>query len=444
MVTAQDWLDAQIGVIGSVLLQPDLASKVLSETSEADFSGNCLTVYRAIKALFSQGKPADCIMVSQVIGGAYSNFLMQIMEVTPSSAAVEHYISACRDRAQLMRLRELGQALQDVENLEDALGLVDRANQAVVQRTGVKVVTMQDAMISFYDRHEKSVEYLSWPIDGLNKKLYAESGDFIILGGYPSDGKSAMAIQMAYHMSEKKRVGFFSLETNPNKLFDRMIAHAARIPMSSIKTNDFTQIHWDTVSQLSGTIVNRNLEYVPAAGKTVAEIQAISQAHRYDVIFVDYLQLVAGRGKDRYSIVTDVSIGLHTMAQSTGITVIALAQLNRPDVGKDKKIPPPQISNLRESGQIEQDADIIFMVYRPDQERSGRMLLIRKNKEGELGSIDLDFDGQYQTFSRSRADQYRQTQKAIRQAGRYAQQEYERLPDNTPVPFEPEQTQLAM
>ena len=441
--STQDWLDAQIGVLGSVLLQPDLAAKVLAETGESDFSGNCLTVYRAIKALFAQGKPADCIMVNQTIGGAYSNYLMQIMEVTPSAANVDNYIAACKDRAQLVRLRELGQALQDVDNLDDALSLVDQANKSVVRRTGVQIVTMEVAMINFYDRHEGSVEYLSWPIDGLNQKLYAEAGDFIILGGYPSDGKSAMAIQMAYHMAEKKRVGFFSLETNPNKLFDRMMAHVSKVPMPVIKTNNFTQEHWDTVSQVSSSVVARNLEYVPAAGKTVSEIQAISQAQRYDVIFVDYLQLVAGRGRDRYSIVTDVSIGLHTMAQSTGITVIALAQLNRPEIGKDKRIPAPQVSNLRESGQIEQDADIIFMVYRPDQEQDGRMLLIRKNKEGELGSIELDFDGRYQTFSRSRGDRYRATQKAIRQAGRSYQKEYERLPDNTPVPFE-EQTQLAM
>ena len=441
MVTgSQDWLDAQIGVLGSVLIQPDLAAKVLSETCEEDFSGTCLTVYRAIRSLFQQGKPTDPIMVKDALGAQYADYLLQIMEVTPSSKNVEHYISACRSRSQLLQLRSLGQALQDAENLEDANALLEKAHQASIRRTGVEIITMEDAMTSFFERHEGKKEYLSWPIDGLNDKLFAEQGDFIILGGYPSDGKSAMAIQMAFHIAATKRVGFFSLETNQYKLHDRLMAHAAQIPMTSIKTNTMTDAHWTTAGQAAQRIIGRNLEYIPAAGKTVAEIQAISQARRYDVIFVDYLQLVSGRGKDRFSVVTDISIGLHTMAQSTGITVIALAQLRRAETGKDKKTPPPELSSLRESGQIEQDADIVFMVYRPDFNRSDRMLLIRKNKEGELGSIELDFDGRYQTFTRTRADKYKATQRAIKQAGR---SEYERLPDDTPVPFE-EQTRLSL
>ena len=440
MVTStQDWLDAQIGVLGSVLVQPDLAAKVLAETCEEDFSGHCLTVYRAIRSLFQQGKPTDPIMVSNALGGTYADFLMQVMEITPTSGHLDYYISACRSRSQLLQLRNLGQALQDAETLEDAQALLEKANRSMVSRTGVEIVTMEDAMNSFFERHEGEKEYLSWPIDGLNEKLYAEPGDFIVLGGYPSDGKSALAIQMAFHMADTKRVGFFSLETNPNKLHDRLMAHAVRIPMNAIKTNSLTDANWTVAGQAASRIIAKNLEYIPAAGKSVTEIQAISQARRYEVIFVDYLQLVSGRGKDRFSVVTDVSIGLHTMAQSTGITVVALAQLRRAETGKDKRTPPPELSSLRESGQIEQDADIVFMVYRPDFNRSDRMLLIRKNKEGELGSIELDFDGRYQTFTRSRVDKYKSTQKAIRQAGR---QEYERLPDDTPVPFEPEQTQM--
>lgn len=443
MVTStQDWLDAQIGVLGSILIQPDLAAKVLAETCEEDFSGACLTVYRAIRTLFQQGKPADPIMISDALGGQYAEFLLQIMEVTPTAANLDHYVSACRSRSQLMQLRNLGQALQDAETLEDAQALLEKANRSTISRTGVQIVTMEDAMTSFFERHEGEKEYLSWPIDGLNGKLYAEPGDFIILGGYPSDGKSALAIQMAFHMAESKRVGFFSLETNPGKLHDRLMAHALRIPMNAIKTNTMTDGQWAAAGKSAQTIIARNLEYIPAAGKTVTEIQAVSLARRYDVIFVDYLQLISGRGKDRFSVVTDISIGLHTMAQSTGITVIALAQLRRAETGKDKKTPPPELSSLRESGQIEQDADIVFMVYRPDFNRSDRMLLIRKNKEGELGSIELDFDGRYQTFTRSRADKYKSTQKAIRQAGK--QEEYERLPNDTPVPFEPEQTQVRI
>ena len=210
--------------------------------------------------------------------------------------------------------------------------------------------------------------------------------------------------------------------------------------MERIKTNGMSDKDWEQAAKVAAEINSRKLEYIPASGMSVSDIQAISYAQRYDVVFVDYLQLVNGRGKDRFSIVTDISIGLHTMAQSTNIAVIALAQLSRPEKKKDGPTPPPTLSSLRESGQIEQDADIVFMLYRPSFQDQRRELMILKNKEGRLGRLTLDFDGQHQTFSRQAADKYAQTRKAIFEAGRAAREEFQRLPDDTPVPFE----QIAM
>lgn len=441
VISSQDWLDAQVGVLGSVLISPELAAKVVAETTEEDYTGQCLSVYRAVKSLFMAGKPADVVLIREKLGEPYTPVLMQMMEVTPSAANIDHYISACRERGRLLRLRDLGQRMQEAEDLEAASELLEKANKTMVKRTGVRIVTMEQALSSFWERHEGAKEYLPWPIDGLQENLYAEAGDFIVLGGYPSDGKSALALQMAYHMSLTKRVGFFSFETSDRKLFDRMMASVARIPMDRIKTNGLTPKDWEDAGKVSAEISTRQLEYIPASGMTVSDIQAISYAQRYDVIFVDYLQLVNGKGRDRFSVVTEISIGLHTMAQSTGIAVIALAQLNRPEKKKpDAATPPPTLSSLRESGQIEQDADIVFMLYRPNFNQPTRELMILKNKEGRLGRLTLDFDGKYQTFSRQKADQYRQTHNAIRAAGKAAKEEYKRLPDDTPVPFE----QIAM
>lgn len=432
VISRENWMDAQYAVLGSALLDAKVVPMVISGTCEEDFSGPCLAVYKAIKALFLSGTPVDPLIVRDRLDKSYTGFLTQLMEITPTAANVQHYIELCRNSRRLLALREAGEQLRDAEDLTAAADIVQQANAAVVERRSVRIVTMEDAMSSFFSRHEGRKEYLTWPIDGLNDKLYAEPGDFIILGGYPSDGKSAMAIQMAYHMSQTKRVGFFSLETNENKLFDRMMAHIARIPMENIKTNRLSSQHWEAAAKVSTEIMGRSLHYIPAAGMTVADIRAVSISNRYEVVFVDYLQLISGKGKDRFSVVTDISIGLHTMAQSTGIAVIALAQLSRPEKGKGKDTPPPELSSLRESGQIEQDADIVFMVYRPQQDRDDRMLLIRKNKEGRLGSIALHFDGQYQTFSRKQSDKYAQLQRDIRDI----RKEYERLPDDTPVPFE--------
>lgn len=436
VVTMESWLEAQQAVIGSALIDSKVVPAIISGTTEDDYTGHCRTVFFAIKSIFSSGAPVDPVVVKDRLGDAYTGFLMQLMEITPTAANIDVYISLCRDRGRLLRLRELGQQMQEAESLDAVASLVEQANRVMVQRTTTQVVTMESALRSFYDRHDGAVSYLSWPIKELNGKLYAESGDFIILGGYPSDGKSAFAIQTACHMAKSKRVGFFSLETNPNKLFDRMIAHVAGIPMESMKTNTMTQGQWDDTAKASEHILSLQLEYVPASGYSVSDIRAMSIANRYDVIFVDYLQLVQGNGRDRYAVVTDVSIGLHQMAQSTGITVIALAQLSRPEKKKDAATPPPQLSDLRESGQIEQDADIVFMLYRPKFEQEDRILLVRKNKEGELGSIALDFDGQRQTFSRKKANPYAGMPKKPKPTVVLGcQQQVIDLPDDFPVPF---------
>ena len=444
MVTQQDWLDAQVGVIGSVLISPELAPKVVAETSEQDYTGELRLIFSTIKRLFLAGKPVDPILIRAEIGGGISEKIVQIMDITPTARNIDHYIATAKERGRLLRLRAIGEDLAEADSLDAAGQIMEQANKTMVERQRVKVVTMSDALSDFWQRHEGEKKYLTWPIAGLNDHLYAEPGDFIILGGYPSDGKSALALQMAYHMSADHRVGFFSLETSDRKLFDRMMASVAKIPMDRIKTNALTDADWALAAKASDDMNRRQLEYIPASGMSVADIQAISFAQRYDVIFVDYLQLISSKGRDRFSMVTDISIGLHTMAQSTGITVIALAQLNRPEKKKDGATPQPTLSSLRESGQIEQDADIVFMLYRPSFERSERDLLILKNKEGKLGRMTLNFDGNHQTFSRQMQDKYKQTQAAIRRAGREAR-DFPALPTGTPVPFEEDnQCALAM
>lgn len=431
VISREDWLNAQYAVLGSALIDARTVPLILSTTEEADYSGPCIAVYNAIREIFVEGKPVDPVIVKDRLGG-YAEFLAQLMEMTPTAANVDYYVDLCRKTRRLCQLRELGGQLLEAETLDTANSLLQQANQAMVERIGVKAVTMEDAMNSFFQRHEGTKTYLTWPIDGLDEKIYAEPGDLIILGGYPSDGKSAMAIQMAWHLAKTYRVGFFSLETNANKLHDRLMAHVARIPMGQLKTNSLSAQQWEAAAQIAGEMMARQLEYIPAAGMSAADIQAVSVAHRYQVIFVDYLQLVSGHGKDRFSVVTDVSIGLHTMAQATGIAVVALAQLSRPEKGRGKQTPAPELSSLRESGQIEQDADIVFMVYRPNPDETDRMLLIRKNKEGTLGSVALNFDGQYQTFARKRSDSFRALHSDIRDT----RTQYERLPDDTPVPWE--------
>lgn len=397
----EDWLQAQYSVLGSVLLSPELAPKIIAETGEGDYQGPNQTVYRAIKKLFLAGSPVDVVSVAATLGPDYREHLAQLMDVTPTSANVDLYIKLCREQARVVKVKELAQQMSTMDDWEKMRDVLDKINGMTVDRSALKISTMADSLRSFMDRHTRQTNYLTWPVKDLNEMLYAELGDLVIIGGYPSSGKSAWALQCAWHWAKDYKVGFFSLETSSEKLFDRQMSAVAELSMDDIKRNTISREGWDKVCQMTGAITARNLELVPAAGMTPADVRAVTMMRGYQIIFIDYLQLLSGTGENRTAQVTSISIALHTLAQSMGVTVVALSQLSRQP--QQQKNQPPDMSSLRESGQIEQDADLIMILSLADKEKpSGeRDLRVRKNKEGLCPSIRLCFDGKHQTFSKS-------------------------------------------
>lgn len=418
MVTRQDYIDAQAGVLGSVLISPELAGRVISETSERDYEGPYKALYRAILKLYMDGKPADVLLVDSILGPEYKQFLAEIMDITPTAARIGHYIEACKRHGRYLRIRDLAEQMRMAETLDELMPIVDEVNEAAVDKAGCGGVSMLEALQDFYERHTGDKHYLTWPIPELNDRLYVDKGDFVIIGGYSSSGKTAFALQCAWHMAETHNVGFFSLETGTGKLFDRQIAATSKIGMDKIKRNQLTPTDWERLTQLSSDITEgHRLTLHHASGITVADIRSLSLMQHFDVIFVDYLQLIESKRTSRYEVVTEISMALHTMAQTTGITIVALAQLSRAEK-KDGKQIAPSMSSLRESGQIEQDADVIFLLYPEDanDKLSPRVLKIDKNKEGECGRMLLSFDGKTQTFARLDRDALTP---AVQQAAKY-------------------------
>lgn len=441
-VTDDRWLDAQYSVLGSALISPEVVPKVVSETSDRDYSGACLTVYRVIRKLFLAGTAVDPVSVAGALGNNYRDFLVQLMEITPTAANIDHYIALCREQARVITVRELARKMTEVDTSDKMRKLLEEATGLMVDRPALKISTMSDSLRSFMDRHTKEVKYLTWPVRELNDRIYAELGDLIIFGGYPSTGKSAWALQCAWHWAKDYKVGFFSLETSSEKLFDRQMAAVVQVSMDEIKRNDIQREGWDKICAMTPDIVARNLELIPAAGMTPADVRAITMMQGYQIIFVDYLQLLQGPGENRTAQVTGISIALHTLAQSMGVTVVALSQLSRQ--GQQGKNTPPDMSALRESGQIEQDADVVMMLSLEDKDNpaGNRELRIRKNKEGTCPNILLSFDGKHQTFAKAQVDVLGKLVADGKKARRKNQQpapepgQMSMLPDDTPVPFE--------
>jgi len=447
-VNSEDWLQAQYSVIGSALIDNRVVPQIMAETNAKDFTGPCLTVYNAIRQIFLSGGVVDPVSVGHVVGPQYRDFLLQVMEITPTAANIDRYIPICREQARMAAIQTIGHQLIAADTADKMRKLLEDASGLMVDRPSVKIVTMEDALRSFMDRHTQQVRYLTWPIRELNDRIYAELGDLIILGGYPSSGKSAFALQCAWHWARDYKVGFFSLETSDKKLFDRQMSSIAKLSMDDIKRNSIDQAGWDTVASMSTDIISRNLELVPAAGMSPSDVRAVTMQRGYQIIFVDYLQLLQGPGENRTAQVTAISIALHTLAQSMGVTVVALSQLAR----QGQQGGRPDMSALRESGQIEQDADVVMILSLEDKEdRAGnRILDISKNKEGTCPNILLAFDGKHQTFSKAKSEgdtlaKYVADGKKARQKNRKAaqvtrqtetqDQEFFLLPNSLPVPF---------
>lgn len=441
MVSDASAIMYQVSVIGSLLIDERCIGSTLAELPAEDFlNEGYRTIYQAIRKLFMDGEKVDPVTVLGALpvaeGESWKNIIWQCVETTPTAANVKDYVRLLRENARLIRSRQVGERLAEVTELEDVPALQAELSAQLVEHSGVKVTNMTEGLERFVDRHKTRAEYLSWGLPDLDRTLYVGAGKFVIIGGYASDGKTALALSAAWEMSKKHRVGFYSLETDDGTLMDRLVSRVTRIEMGRIKQSSLEQEDYDSVAAAAEKIIAHDLELVMAAGMTVADMIAHAQSRRYHVIYVDYVQLIrSDRPRSgRTEQITGISIDLHTAAQSTGITIIGLSQLTRPEKTGGYRV-APSMSSLRESGQLEQDADAIILLYReqPEDPKSRRVLKVAKNKEGEVGKFYLAFDGSTQTFRRHYDQE--PPPEVRREEPRCRQMKLTELSPDTPVPF---------
>lgn len=399
---------AQLSVIGSMLIDDQCVPLVLSKLTPEDFSdGTCRSTFSAIRKLAREGRPVDPVTVVDAMQGGdqYIRWAREVMMITPTAANVGEYIPVVRKAARRRRILELADKLAEAD-YDEMESLVRQMSAALSAVDRMPRMTAAERGKDFFERMKGTDKprYLPWGIPTADRSVYAELGDMILLGGYASSGKTLLSITMA--MAQAKagyRVGYYSLETSARKMADRQMAALAKVPLASLKKRDFTEAEWVRLAEAANIAANQcPFDVISAAGLSVDDITADAVGHRYQVIYVDYVQLVQApgvRGGDRYGVVTAVSQGLKTFAQGTGTAVVALAQLSRPPKENGKPV-PPSMHSFRESGQLEQDADAAFLVYPsdPDNNASTRIFKIGKNKEGPRAKTELVFHGDTQTM----------------------------------------------
>ncbi len=453
-------LEAEQAVLGAMLIDEESVGPILSAVDPRDFYLDAhRRVFLAFRKAFSGGGPADLVTVLNELRTGedkadvdLGTFLTELMKLTPTAATWPTYAKIVKDTAQLRRLKSLAGNLEDAAGLDDAATVVSKINEAMAGHQRVQGVTMAQALERFYERQKAEPHYIPWGLPKLDQHLFVDRGKFVILGGSPSDGKTALALTMAWEQSRTLRVGFFSLETGDEDLMNRLVSTVAQIQMARIMRHTVRDEDYAALAEKAQAITEHNLLLFDVGAITAEEVLSLALAYRLDVIYIDYIQLLSGNPKESsYERVTRTSKALHLGAQNTGINVVALSQLNRSDtpVPKSKKagagpveVQAPRMSALRESGQLEQDADVILMIYRlypNNKDDPARGLNIEKNKTGVVGFIRLDFDGATQTFQEhqlTKGEHYQQVHRDIKRAARG-----EYVPAGDP---DPEWVQTAM
>lgn len=412
-MSAQLWLEAENAVIGALLLDERLAPSILATVDVADIGDAAnRRIYQAARALLLEDKPIDPVTLRNQLGAEYTDRLMKLMEVVPTTANWREYAAIMHEQAVLTRIRDMAHELMAEPTLEGCRGKIAALGEMLSAGRGIEAWTMADAYRYFMSTQDdnEEVEYVSYGIREVDESTFTELGDVIVVGGEPSSGKTLLALQMAYHMAKRYKVGFFSLETKPKKLTVRLVSGAIDIDFSAIKRHQLRESDWQRVAEGGQDFTTRNLVLLRGGGMTASQIQAISRSYGFDVIFVDYVQMIVPETDPRLGqtqAMAAVSRSMHMFAQSSGTLVVELAQLSRPD--KQSKWREPTMHDLKETGQLEQDADIILLLYKPkpgteidgveiDVEEA-RILKMAKQKEGPLKSWLMHFDGAKQRMS---------------------------------------------
>ena len=402
-------MEAQINVLGSMLIDSEVVGPLLHQLTAEDFiEGRYRNIFLAVKRLQSQGKEPDPLLVNDALGGDYRKILAEIMELTPTSANAMEYAAVLHRAALQYHLAELGEQLTAAaaSSLDEARAVADKITSLACEKPGVRITDLRQCYEEFLDRHAegKKPAYFTWGISALDERIYVEPGDFTVLGGYPSAGKTALALQMSFHIAEQKRVGYFYYENNDKKLFDRLVALKAKVSFGKIKRFDLQEEDFEQIVAVQKALVGPALEFVDASGMTAADVRAMALSRRYELVVVDYLQKIPGsrgrRGLSDFERVSEVSGDLQNLGRQTGTAVLALSQLSRPKAGGT---PEPGMHAFRQSGQIEQDADVALLLYKETGKdpKTARVLKIGKNKEGEANlAMRMYFDGDTQSFSR--------------------------------------------
>lgn len=427
------WYDAQVAIVGSMLIDPRCVGEVLSLVSAEDFRYESFAkIFRVIRDMFNGGVVIDPVTVQDRLDEDCMQIMAEAMRITPTAANVLEYCKVLRDESDLYRLKEMAERILSAPTADMARHELTESLALAVKKTRWRRTEIREGLNNLLDRLSDPAppQFIRWGMPVLDNNLRVKSnrGKFIVIGAESSVGKTAFALQLAFSMAATgKRVGFYSLETDEESAYDRVFVQRAKIRLRDLMCKKVSDAEIQRLSALGDELYRRpeiHMEIIESAGATVEEIRTDVLIHRFDVVLIDYVQLMRAKGEQRSTIVTNISMGLHTLAQELGITVVGLSQLTPPQESKRNPYRLNRKEDLRESKQLINDADAIMIMSRTrEDEPNFRELVIDKNKTGPCGTVALDFFPEYMSFeehANTKSEQYRNMMAAVSRAKKEA------------------------
>ncbi|MBR2543207.1 replicative DNA helicase [Candidatus Saccharibacteria bacterium] len=431
-VPPQD-VEAEKSLLGAIMLDNGTLPDILTVLKPADFyEKRHEAIFQAITDLYDAHKPIDLLTLTaelrskkklKEVGGAA--YLTELSEFVPAAAHAKAYADIIEKAAVRRRLIKAGteianKAYEDDANADD---LVGRAEQELFEVSDKIIksdyVAMDELLADAFDRLEElqknkgALRGLKTGFSDLDKKTAGfQKGDLIIVGARPSMGKTTFAQNLAYNIASinKRGVLFFSMEMAANEIIDNMISSVSGVDSWKMRTGNLSDTEFAKIGDALGEMDEVPIYIDDTSSMTITELRnkARRAAHDHDIgiIVLDYLQLITGSDRyagNRVQEITEISRGLKILARELSVPVVALAQLSRNVEGRED--PRPVLSDLRDSGSIEQDADLAIFIHRVDyykkkdeEDTNITELIIRKHRRGALGTIELYFDKERSRF----------------------------------------------
>ncbi|MBD2314920.1 replicative DNA helicase [Desertifilum sp. FACHB-1129] len=423
-------IEAEESILGGILLDPEALGRVADTLRPEAFSiESHQTIYRAAIALQSQGKPTDLMTLTswladrdllERVGGQMK--LAQLVDRTVSAVNIDQYAALVIDKYVRRKLITAGHEVIQLgyETATELETVLDRAEQIIFNLTQTRpqqgLIPIADTLIQTFadiESHNQGtalpgIECGFYDLDAMTGGF--QRSDLVIVAGRPSMGKTSFALNIANSIAEGQGlpVAIFSLEMSKEQLVQRLLSSEARIESNRLRSGRLSQLEWEPLSHALGTLSQLPIFIDDTANITVGQMR--SQARRLQaeqgtmlgLILIDYLQLMEGGGDNRVQELSKITRQLKGLARELSVPIIALSQLSRGVEARTNK--RPMMSDLRESGSIEQDADLVIMLYRdeyynPDTpDRGIAEAIITKHRNGPTGIVKLLFDSEYTQF----------------------------------------------